>query len=705
MPAIYPANQGDVDSGDSTAASKDDQKLLDRIRKRFDYMVKAWKDIWAEAELDQQALSPSGPWKKEDRDAREGVRPCLHLDQLTQYINALINEVRSNPIALKIDPAGEGSDKNTAELRANRIREIEYASNAMQAYQTAFEGAVSHSFGVFGITIEYKSWDSAQREIKVRRFANPYSVLADPDTKEADRSDMQDAFVLDRVLKSDFERLYPKATITSFGADVTSLAPLWFDDDSIQRAEYWYTVKTPRRLFLVELSPGKQHKFFADELESYRIRQKTLILKDGTALPLLHDRETEEPKIHKCLTNGVEILDQTDWPGKWIPIIPVIGKEKYERHDNKIKRVIDSYIRMARDGQMLFDYYKTNEAEVVGQSSKNLRIGYEGQFETATDWTNINKIPTAFAEVKAHTEEVPSEVLPIPRFDSYEPPIQALEIGAESARRSIQAAVASYGYTRLDDTNVKSGVALKQVQQQNDMGNFHFIDNYKIALRHGGRIINDLLDDVESEPMDVGTRTLDDKHEVVRINEEMKDGKINQYRLTDEAQHEVTISTGPNFQSQREAGVKMGESLVANMANLPLEPVQKQKLLAKIIKQQQLGPIGDQMEEIISPEPEEGQGIPPQVQQAMAQMQQQLQLAQAALEQLQAENVQLQQKLDAKILDIDSRENIEALKAEIELAKLASTESLEAMKREMELINQAIEDLRQPIEQPTQNQQ
>lgn len=246
---IYPAQQGPADR---SPVSEGD-KLLERIRKRFDYMVKAWKEIRDEAENDQRALSRSGPWTDDDRDQRvRDKRPCLHLDQLTQYVNSLVNEVRSNPIGIKINPGGEGASEKTAELRANRIRAIEYESNAVQAYQCAFESAASMSYGAVGVVIDYKSWDSFQRVIKVRRFANQHAVIWDPDTKEADASDMQDCFVLDRVQKDVFKERYADATVTSFGEEEMRIAPSWFDDDSVQVAEYWYVEKKKRRMFLVD---------------------------------------------------------------------------------------------------------------------------------------------------------------------------------------------------------------------------------------------------------------------------------------------------------------------------------------------------------------------------------------------------------------------------------------------------------------------
>src|SRR2546427_6345085 len=100
----------------ATNSKKDDQDLLQRIRSRHRYHVQAWKPIRADGEKDIQALSPEGPWDALERANRKKAgRPCIHLDQLTQYTNGFMGEVRQNPMATKVTPAGSGATDKTAE--------------------------------------------------------------------------------------------------------------------------------------------------------------------------------------------------------------------------------------------------------------------------------------------------------------------------------------------------------------------------------------------------------------------------------------------------------------------------------------------------------------------------------------------------------------------------------------------------------------
>src|SRR5262245_29032467 len=103
MPTIYPANRGVSEY--SGNGSKSDKDLLKRIRDRFAYMVQAWKNIRDDAALSMQVLSRLGAWESAERERRKELRrPCLHFDQLNQYVNNLVNEIRLNPLAIKVAP-------------------------------------------------------------------------------------------------------------------------------------------------------------------------------------------------------------------------------------------------------------------------------------------------------------------------------------------------------------------------------------------------------------------------------------------------------------------------------------------------------------------------------------------------------------------------------------------------------------------------
>jgi hypothetical protein len=110
-------------------------------------------------------LTPGvGPWDPQERESRKDAgRQCLTLDELHQYVNQLINDVRMNKIGIKVDPKGNGATSLTASTRQGIIRNIEFESNAQTAYTTAFEGAAQRGYGFAKVITEFASPDHGIR--------------------------------------------------------------------------------------------------------------------------------------------------------------------------------------------------------------------------------------------------------------------------------------------------------------------------------------------------------------------------------------------------------------------------------------------------------------------------------------------------------------------------------------------------------------
>src|SRR6059058_208330 len=114
---------------DTTRTPAEDEDLLEEIRDRFTYAYDAWHEIHEEGDKDMRYVA-GDPWDPKDRREREEAgRPCLALDELGQYYNQVINDIRANPIAMKFDPTGNGANDNGALFYADKSREIEYRSN------------------------------------------------------------------------------------------------------------------------------------------------------------------------------------------------------------------------------------------------------------------------------------------------------------------------------------------------------------------------------------------------------------------------------------------------------------------------------------------------------------------------------------------------------------------------------------------------
>lgn len=662
--------------------------LITEIKERFDYCVGYWAEIRKEGRHDMRCVS-GDPWPPEERRAREDAkRLCLSLDELNQYTNATINGVRQNKRAIKVIPEGNGADDTSATFRAGIIRGIEYKCNAQAAYIRAFENALQRSYGYVKVKTDFADSRSSNQVLKIVSIPNPDTIYLDPDAKEIDFSDMEYAFELESLSERDYKEDWPKAEIRSFSPDHMKQAPGWITAGTggyrVQVASYW-KVRSKKRT-LIYLPNGKTE--FLDEITGAKLKDvrveglgkvAMVELPSGEVFQAHGYSDRKDKTVCQYITNGLEILEKKEWAGKTIPIVPCFAKELWIDEGAGAKRMLISLVRMAREPYLVYCYARTAQTELAGQAPKNVWMGYEGQFDTNTPWATINRTLVTYAEVKAKTEATGDAILPLPARNQFEPPIQALELLAEAARRAIQSAMGVNGLLsgkRGQDQSAKSGIALRELDKMADEGTYHFIDSYNGMLKRVGLICDEMMDTIYDTQRDVVSLGEDEKPSVVCINQKCPDTGVPIGFQVASGDHGVTITTGPPYDSLRQEVAEFASELASNpnmIAAAISGNMTAAKLLALTIKLRQLGPLGDKMADILSP-PEREQGqIPPEIQQAMAQKDQELERAQSIA-------LELHDKLESKQAEIESKERMQQKELDFKREELLVKTELEEMK-------------------------
>jgi len=664
------------------------EPLIVEARDRFEICHNEWREVRDEGTTDMRYVS-GDPWTDKDKRARDKAgRPSLALDELGQYFNQVINDVRANPRAVKFSPTGNGANDKTAEFYQDMMREIEYESNAQVAYTTAFENAVQRSYGWVRVLTEFKAPRSMDQAIRLGAIPNPDMVYVDPEAMRPNSSDMQYLFNFEKWTHREFTRRFPKAKVQDFTNYLTSHSQ-WVSDQMITLAEYWCIKTKPRTLLLVQRADGTTYTRFDDEppvpgktpppAPPSTMQRAGMVLGLGGASleQTVGSRKVDDPTVYMHLTNGLEVLEETTWPGRYIPFVSCYGKILYVDDGSGAKRKLMSMTRLARDPYMLYCYYRTCEAELVGMTPKFPYFVYEGQL-TVEELGNLQKSlhePVAVIKVKPMVDAATGQVLPFPQRQPYEPPIAALEAGAEAARRAIQSAMgSSFLPTTAQRRNEKSGIALKQIEETAQRGTFHFVDHYDDMIHHVGVIVEDLLPKIHDTVQQVTVRDRNEKSRTVTLNDPQNPDAIDPT-----GDHLVTVSTGPSYDSEREAGSAFADAIVQNLPNIAgiLGPQKSAAILAKSIKLQNVGTVGEDIAEIIMPTPMQNEdGTPPkpeQLQQKVAeqeaQIQQLTQLVQQAQQEIQTDQVKAQQEM-AKV---DLQETAEG---DRELVRLRSAEKI-----------------------------
>lgn len=659
-----------------------DDELLEEIRDNFATDTAEWQDIRAEGDTDMLCIA-GDPWgaldAKGKKARKDAVRPCIALDELGQYINQYSGDLRENKRGIQVSPVGQGANDAIARFHQGLVRQIEYRSNAQQAYMVMADNQAQRGYGALRIKNRYCSDTGHDQELVIEPIVNPNMLTVDKYALRSDGSDMRRAFFHESLRKSEFKREYPKAKIRDFTIGTWTFAGDWIGKDAVRVAEYWtkryvksrtlHTLKPPMP------TPQDPHPspidIYADEMNGHQ-PSSDLILKS---------RDIDVFEVWQYVTNGVEILKREQWPGKSIPFVTSYGKILYVDDGSGTTRKLLSLIRLARDPYLLYCYIRSCEAEVIGAVPRNSWIGYEGQFAKPQEWQEANHVPKAYLEAKAMTDSAPGQLLPLPQRSPWDPPLQNLDAAAEAARRAIQSAMGiSPLPTSAQRQNQKSGKALDRIESSAQKGSFHLTDHHNEAVTRTGQILVECIPHFYDTPRQVAVRKPDDSVDLIHINTptaKTPDGQPTwapEDIRTDQGEYDVTISVGPAQASEREASSDFADSLLQNQPLLQmLGPERALKVAAAGVRLKNVGPIGDDIADLMDPKPaKDGTPNPQQAQQQAQQLHGQLQQAQQQLQQagqiIQTKQVENQARIQIAQLQIASKERIAAMDRETKLA-------------------------------------
>jgi hypothetical protein len=335
-------------------------------------------------------------WPADIRKQREAEgRPCLTIPKLPAFIRQVVNDARQNKPSIKVHPADSKADPETAEVINDLIRNIEYTSNADVAYDTATESAVGNGFGYLRVLLDYAYDDSFDQDISIGRVSNPFSIYGDPFSSAADSSDWDDAFVVDKLSNKKFENKFGKGEIEkveSFTGGGEDWKGTWADGETVTIAEWWTREHIDREIVMLDNGMVLDKK----ELESGEgpdMVAARVLLQVGQ-VKVKGERTAKSCKVTQHFMSGADILKSRDWPGRFIPIIPVYGDE----FDIEGKRYFRSLVHNAIDAQFMFDVWRSTATELVGLAPRVPFIGPVGSFATDPNWAIANKASLPFLE-------------------------------------------------------------------------------------------------------------------------------------------------------------------------------------------------------------------------------------------------------------------------------------------------------------------
>lgn len=550
------------------------KEILELARSRLTMAMAAYSES-REDELDDLrffAGSPDNHWQwpadvLATRGAVQGqtinARPCLTINKLPQHVRQVTNDQRQNRPSGKVIPVDDDADIEIAEIYDGLVRHIEYISDADVAYDTACENQVAYGEGYFRILTEYCDDSSFEQDLKIGRIRNSFSVYMDPTIQDPCGSDAQWCLISEDLLKAEYTRQYPKATpisaLQSLGVGDQSLSQ-WLAKDTIRIAEYFYFEHTAKTL---NLYPGNVTAFAGELLD------KQLRAMYGEPL---RTRSVDVKQVKRLKTNGYDILEENDWAGKYIPVIRVIGNE----FEVEGKVYVSGLVRNAKDAQRMYNYWVSQEAEMLALAPKAPFIGYGGQFEGyETQWKTANTTNWPYLEVNPDVTDGAGGVLPLPA--RAQPPMASSGLlqAKAGAADDIKSTTGQYDTSLGATSNERSGKAILAREKQSDTGTYHFVDNLARAVRYATRQLIDIIPKIYDTERIARIIGEDGETSQIRINPQQSEAvrKIKDERGITIAKifnlgvgkYDVCVTTGPGYMTKRQEALEgMGLLLQGN---------------------------------------------------------------------------------------------------------------------------------------------
>lgn len=551
-----------------------DEDILSTARSRLNMAIGALSES-REDEIDDLrffAGSPDNHWQwpadvLATRGAVQGqtinARPCLTINKLPQHVRQITNDQRQNRPSGKVIPVDDKADIEVAEIFDGLVRHIEYISDADVAYDTACENQVAYGEGYIRLLTEYCDDNTFDQDIKIGRIRNSFSVYMDPTIQDPCGSDAKWCFITEDILKEDYERMFPDAlpvsSIQSLGVGDQSIS-VWINEDTVRIAEYFEVTYSPAKLNL-----------YPDNITAFEGSIEDKQLKAMYGKPL-KTRQADQRKVIWRKINGYEILEEREWAGKYIPVVRVVGNE-FEV-DGRI--YVSGIVRNAKDAQRMYNYWVSQEAEMLALAPKAPFIGYGGQFEGyENQWKTANTQNWPYLEVNPDVTDGQGSVLPLPQRAT--PPMaQTGLIQAKmGASEDIKAVTGQYDSSLGQTSNERSGKAILAREKQADTGTYHFVDNLARAVRYITRQIVDLAPKIYDTERIARIVKIDGQTDTIKVNPQQPEPVR---KIVDEqgivlekvynlgvGKYDVCVTTGPGYMTKRQEALEaMAQLLQGN---------------------------------------------------------------------------------------------------------------------------------------------
>lgn len=465
------------------------------------------------------------PDSAQDERNRQG-RPFITINRIDPFLKQVENQARQANISIQVLPLKGDISEAGAEARQGLIRHILSNSDGEVVGDLVFRDALTMGKGWAQVYTDYDDIEKGEQEIFVRAVPDVFSVYADPAATKPDRRDMRFAFAVETLPREEFDQFYPGSGLSQGTLTYASLGAqeklTWFPGGSVTVADYYSVV------------------------ESYQTKGKT---RSRRVLAVKHQKIT-----------ALEVLEETEIPITRIPLVPEFGDEY------RINGQVDfqGMVRNGREAQRLFNFFATALAEQADLSTDTAVIMAARQVEgLETYWTQKRLPYRIYNDTDSQGNAIGADK---PERQVNPPPIQGTVEALQMADMYLKEVFALYDPSLGQGKGSDSGRKVLALQQQGEIGNFNYIDNHKRFLRSLGLLLLEMaavyydtprirrIIGKEETPKSIVFHAGDDNAPTADDLEEWQIGADSVHDLR-VGKYDVTVTTGPNTLSKRQAGI------------------------------------------------------------------------------------------------------------------------------------------------------
>jgi Phage P22-like portal protein/Catechol dioxygenase N terminus len=522
-------NKPAIDTGNL----KGDDKTLEVAEGRLRACIQATEDSRSDM-LDDLYFYDNKAWKDDDVKSREvDKRPALTMNKLPAFVAQVVNEMRTNPAQIKIRAQNNFSVDN-AIVRDGMIRHIFNNGDAKSAQDTAAHYQVICGLGYFRVLTQYVEGSFDDQELVLDRIDDPLSVYVPSHLcKRLDWSDMPYCFIRYRFSKDDFHEEYPTCDMTSYDLKGQGNNDNWYTEDHIYVYEYFEVVK------------NKTKKYMLSD-------NTTVIGKENIpeGMTVVKERDYVDRKIVWRKITRYEVLEEQDFPGIYIPIVPVLGTEVVIDG----RKTYVGLIRNAKDAQKAYNLFYSNFTEVMCLQPLSPFIAAEGQIEGhESEWASANTKHHAVLPYKPITEA--GSLLPPPQRQPAPSAGTALMQGVTLASEQMKEVTGLFNNSMGDKEGDQSGKAIVALQHQGSISTYHFVGNMATSMRHVARILNGLISKIYTTERQIRILGPDNTDKIMWVNAQTPQAQNTNGKtystLDDSDNYAIESTIGPSYDTQR----------------------------------------------------------------------------------------------------------------------------------------------------------